>query len=386
MTVPENDGSPLTTSTPRAAYIHVPFCVHRCGYCDFTLVAKRDDLIGDYLIALEKELAQLDGPYEVDTLFFGGGTPTQLMPDQLERLFEIVRQTFRPAPNAEISVEANPDGFSRTKVGVLADAGVNRLSLGVQSFDSLVLHTLERRHSAADVVRAIGLTRQRIENVGIDLIFAVPGQSIDLWRRTLEYAIEIEPSHISTYGLTWEKGTQFWTRREKGELLATSEEDERTMYGMAMDLLPASGFEQYEISNFARPGFACRHNETYWKGHEYFAAGPGAARYVGGTRETNHRSVFTWLKKSETNECLVGETEGLDRQTRAHELIMLGLRRTVGIDLDQFTKQTGFMIQDLCGDAIARHTASGLLEESAGHLRLTREGRFVADSVVVDML
>ena len=381
-----NANSAPAARTPRAAYIHVPFCVHRCGYCDFTLVANRDDLVDDYLQALEQELQLQDGVHEVDTLFFGGGTPTQLQPEKLERLFQIVLNTFPVSDSAEVSVEANPDGFSRTKVGILADAGVNRISLGAQSFDSLVLNTLQRRHSAADIVRAIALARTRIQNLGLDLIFAVPGQSIDCWRRTLEYATEIDVNHISTYGLTWEKGTQFWQARETGTLRPIDDETERAMYDMAMTILPEHNFAQYEISNFAQPGFACRHNETYWNGDEYFAAGPGAARYVNGTRETNHRSVLTWLKRMQAGESPVDDSETLPPESVARELLMLGLRRTAGLHIPTFEARTQIAVGSLAQNAIEKYVDLGWLEFSDDHLRLTRSGRFMADSVVSDML
>ena len=247
---------------PRAAYLHVPFCAHRCGYCDFTLVAGRDDLTDDYLRAMSVELASLERAREVDTVFFGGGTPTHLPPKQLAGLLELTRKWFVLAPGYEWSVEANPFGLSDEKIELLADAGVNRISLGVQSFDADVLKLLERDHRADEVVSAVERIRRRIENVGLDLIFGVPGQSFDLWRETLSKAIKLKPTHLSTYGLTFEKGTAFWTRREKGALAQLPDELERDMYAATMSDLAAAGFEHYEISNFARPGFRCRHNQT----------------------------------------------------------------------------------------------------------------------------
>lgn len=371
---------------PRAAYIHVPFCAHRCGYCDFTVVARKDHLSRDYLRALEVELSALESPRTVDTLFIGGGTPTHLAVPDLARLLDLLRHWFELPPGYEFSVEANPAGLGREKVALLADHGVNRVSLGVQSFDSEVLRLLERDHLAADVERVVALLREQIDNVSLDFIFGVPGQSLALWRETLRRGVALGPRHVSSYGLTYEKGTSFWTRRRKGELAPLPDELEREMYAAAMDDLAAAGFEQYELSNFAQPGFRCRHNGVYWAGLPYYGFGPGAARYVNGRRETNHRSVTTWLQRVLSGRSPVGEAEELSPENRAREAIVLGLRRREGIDRDRFREQTGFDLDELAGPVIEKHRRSGLLEDTGAAVRLTREGRFLADSVIVDFL
>jgi oxygen-independent coproporphyrinogen-3 oxidase len=371
----------LLDAEPRSAYIHVPFCVHRCGYCDFTLVAGRDDLIDAYLEALAIELDRLERPREVDTLFFGGGTPTHLPASQLARLLALTRRWFPPAPGAEICVEANPAGLDDAKVAVLADAGVNRVSLGVQSFDTQMLELLERDHRGADVSAVIARLRPAIPNIGLDLIFGVPGQTVELWQQTLAAALALEPTHVSTYGLTFEKGTAFQSRLDKGLLNKCDEELERAMYAVAMDELPRAGLEQYELSNFARPGFRCRHNEVYWAGRPFFGFGPGAARYAGGRRELNHRSVTTWINRVLAGHSPIADAEELSPEGRARELVMLNLRRCSGLSLAEFHEQTGFDFRELAGDTLPRHLRQGLLEEQDGHVRLTREGRFLADTV-----
>jgi oxygen-independent coproporphyrinogen-3 oxidase len=371
----------LLDAEPRSAYIHVPFCVHRCGYCDFTLVAGRDDLIDAYLEALAIELDRLERPREVDTLFFGGGTPTHLPASQLARLLALTRRWFPPAPGAEICVEANPAGLDDAKVAVLADAGVNRVSLGVQSFDTQMLELLERDHRGADVPAVIARLRPAIPNIGLDLIFGVPGQTVELWQLTLAAALALEPTHVSTYGLTFEKGTAFQSRLDKGLLNKCDQELERAMYAVAMDELPRAGLEQYELSNFARPGFRCRHNEVYWAGRPFFGFGPGAARYAGGRRELNHRSVTTWINRVLAGRSPIADAEELSPEGRARELVMLNLRRCAGLPLAEFREQTGFDFHELAGDALPRHLRQGLLEEHDGYVRLTREGRFLADTV-----
>ncbi len=373
-------------SHARSAYIHVPFCAHRCGYCDFTLISRRDDLIDAYLDALAIDLQSLQFARPVDTLFFGGGTPTHLGPFQLERLVSVARRWFPPRDGCEISVEANPAGLDDSKISVLADLGVNRVSLGAQSFDESVLSTLERDHRGSEVASAVDRLRRRISNIGLDLIFGVPGQSLPLWERTLEEAVSLEPTHVSTYGLTFEKGTSFWTRRFKGSLVPVDDELERAMYALAMDRLPPAGFEHYELSNFARPGFACRHNAVYWRQEGYFGHGPGAARYLDGTRSLNHRSVTTWIRRVMAGESPVAEVDCLSPEDRAREAAMLGLRRIAGIERATFLDSTGFDLEALAGVAIARHAASGLLESTSARVSLTREGRFLADTVMQDFL
>ncbi len=242
-----------TCSPPRSAYIHVPFCRHRCGYCNFTLVAGRDDLIGDYLRAIELELAQLETPREVDTLYFGGGTPTQLSPDQLLQLGRTVMNWHPLAAGYEWTVEANPADVTERMVETLCELGVTRLSLGGQSFRDEKLRLLERDHSGRDVVRAVELARGAGLHVALDLIFATPGETLDEWLADVEAAIALGPDHVSTYGLTFERGTAFWSRRLRGEILAADEELEREMYAAVIDRLADVGFEHYEVSNFARP-------------------------------------------------------------------------------------------------------------------------------------
>jgi oxygen-independent coproporphyrinogen-3 oxidase len=370
-----------------SVYVHVPFCRHRCGYCDFTLVAGRDDLIGAYLDALAIELRRVETPVEIDTLFFGGGTPTHLPLAELVRLVRLVRERFRLAPGYEFSVEANPADLTPEKVAVLAASGVNRVSLGAQSFDGRVLSALERDHSPDDIAAAVDRLRQAgIDNVALDLIFGVPGQTLAGWRDTIRRAVALSPAHVSAYGLTFEKGTSFWSRREKGQLTQADEELERSMYAAAMDDLPAAGLPQYELSNYAAPGSECRHNQVYWTAAPFEAFGPGAARLLGGVRRTNHRSVFTWTKRVAAGESPVADVDELSPEARAREAIFVGLRRTAGVSRAAVRETTGFDLDALAGDAIRRQASLGLLEDTGTHVRLTREGRFVADSVIAEFL
>jgi oxygen-independent coproporphyrinogen-3 oxidase len=367
--------------SPRAAYIHVPFCARRCGYCNFTLIAGRDDLIERYLAALARELSWLEWPRPIETLFIGGGTPTHLPPSALARLLQLVRQWFTLGEGYEFSVEANPAGLDEGRLAVLADCGVTRISLGAQSFDAGKLRRLERDHEPADVIRSFTLARRWLPVVSLDLIFAAPDETPAMWQRDLAAALRLGPDHVSTYGLTYERGTTFWGRMRAGRLVRADEEIEREMYAAAIDTLVVAGFEHYEVSNFARPGRRCRHNEVYWAADEYYAAGPGAARYVSERREVNHRSTTTWLKRVLAGQSPVAESEVLSPEGRAREALVLALRRLQGVERKSFADRTGFEIDELVGPALRRYVALGLVDDDPQCVRLSREGLFISDAL-----
>ncbi|MEX2139314.1 MAG: radical SAM family heme chaperone HemW [Pirellulales bacterium] len=377
--------SPLEYAQPqtaRAAYIHVPFCARRCGYCSFTLVAGRDDLIEPYLEALARELSWLETPRPVETLFLGGGTPTQLKGPALRRLLAHVLKWHPLDREHEFSVEANPEDLSPQTVATLAENGVTRISLGAQSFDEQKLRALERQHSAADIRHAVELVRLHDIDVSLDLIFAAPGESLDDWKSDLEMAIELQPGHISTYGLTFERGTQFWNRLRQGHMYPVAEELDRTMFETAIDRLDAAGFEHYEVSNFARAGKRCRHNEAYWLGEEYFAAGPGAARYLNGVRSMNHRSTTTYIARVLGRRSPLAESERLDDGERALEVLVFALRRREGIDRVWFEKKTGMSLDSLVGEMLQPLVELQLISDDDQRIRLTRDGLLVSDSIL----
>ena len=371
---------------PRSAYVHVPFCRHRCGYCNFTLVAGRDDLIERFLVALEKELSWLGEARDVDTLFIGGGTPTHLRGNNLGRLLASVLKWHPLAAGREYTVEANPTDVDPETIAILSEHGVTRISLGAQSFQATKLQLLERDHGAVDIVRAADLARSRGLHVSLDLIFGAPGETPSDWRDDLKSALRLSPDHVSTYGLTFEKGTAFWNRLQHGELARIDEEIERDMYAAAIDQLSDAGFEHYEVSNFARPGKRCRHNEVYWTGGEYYAAGPGAARHISGVRETNHRSLTKWLNCVLAGQSPVAERECLPPEEKARELLVFGLRRMEGVDRDWFAARSGFRLDDLVELPLRKFVAADLLADDGQRVKLTREGLFVSDSIWPELL
>jgi oxygen-independent coproporphyrinogen-3 oxidase len=376
---------------PRTAYIHVPFCAHQCGYCDFAVTAGQDHLIDLYLEALSAELATLGTPHPVESLFIGGGTPTHLSADPLRRLLEVVTRwlPLAPAPHPrapEFSIEANPDSLTEEKAAVLAAVGVNRVSIGVQSFQPGALAALDRRHAPEHIAGAVAAVRKHVPVVSFDLIFGAPGSTLAGWTADLSAALAFGPYHVSTYGLTYEKGTPLWKRRQRGALEPVPEDDELAMYEHAMDRLAAAGFEHYEISNFARPGFRCRHNERYWANEAYFGFGVGAARYVSGVRELNVRDTKLYIRKALAGEPTTFQREELLPRARAFETMATQLRRADGIDRVRFREQTGFGLDDLAPAAFELLADTGTTTDDGRCVRLTRRGKCVADAAVAELL
>ena len=371
---------------PQAAYLHVPFCAHHCGYCDFAVASGQDHSIDLYIEALGAEMATLGRPAPVRTIFLGGGTPTYLSPNQLERLLGSIHQWLPMESGGEFSIESTPESITAEKIAVLAAGGVNRISIGVQTFHPHLLTALDRIHQPEHVAPAVEAARRGGMSVSLDLIFGTPGQSIFMWMNDLGLALGFEPDHLSTYGLTYEKGTPLWKDRERGRVTALDEEAELRMYETAMEVLGEAGFEHYEISNFARLGYRCRHNEVYWANHAYYGFGMGAARYVGGKREVNTRSLPEYLKKTLSGESAVFQSEELGIEERARETAVVQIRRSDGIERAAFREQTSMDLDALLGDRIARHVEAGILEDDGQRLRLTRRGKCVADALAAEWL
>ncbi len=363
------------------------FLRHKCGYCDFASLAGVDHIADRYLAALEREMAMQGTPQEVDTIFIGGGTPTRLDAWGLERLLVMVRRWFPLTPGGEWTVEANPGTLDEAKADVLCSGGVNRVSLGAQSFQPALLRALERNHTPDEVARALEWVRPRFPRWSLDLIFGVPGSTIAHWTADLNAALELGPAHLSCYGLVYEKGTALWKQWQAGQVRAVDEESERAMYAHTIDRLDRAGLAMYEISNFARPGHESRHNLVYWANDAYFGVGVGAARYVRGIRSVNTRDLFAYLRRIEAGEPATGPTETLEPEARARETAVLMLRRTrIGIDRGDFARRTGFDLDALAGPVLERSIAQGLLEDNGCRVRFTREGRFLADSVLCELL
>lgn len=371
----------------RGLYAHVPFCFHKCHYCDFYSIVDREDRQPAYLERIASELAAASEfcATPLETVFVGGGTPTFLRPDLLARLLELIRTRTPLAEDAEWTVEANPETVTDAIARTLVAGGVNRTSLGAQSFDPRHLATLERWHDPASVPRAVSRLRAAgVRRVSLDLIFGIPGATLDDWKLDLERALALEPDHLSCYGLTYEPNTALRRRLELGRIEPCDEELEAEMYEWTIDRLARAGYEQYEISNFARPGERCRHNLLYWTNADWWAVGPSASGHLGGVRFRNVPRLSEWLAGSGLSP--VVDVEHVDEETRSGERLMVGLRLRDGMDRRELE-------ECLAGDAgprrraaIERGVANALLKRVDGRLRLTRAGLLLADAVLAELL
>ncbi|MEI8071956.1 MAG: radical SAM family heme chaperone HemW [Planctomycetota bacterium] len=378
--------SRLAYDQPRSVYVHVPFCRHRCGYCDFSLVADRDDLIERYFAAMERELTRLPATLTIDTLYLGGGTPSHLGPEGLTRLFAMLYTKLRPEPRAEITIEANPSDVSLALADAALACGVSRVSLGSQSLAAATLLSLDRDHTPEDVRQAVATLLKAGLTVSADLMIAAPGQSLDDVCCDIAAVASLGVHHVSVYCLTWEKGTRFESLQKKGLLHGAEESLERAMFEATIDSLAAEGFEHYEVSNFAKLGYRCRHNETYWDCRPWEAFGPGAARFDGRQRTTNHRSTTGWMTRVLEGIDFAGDRDTMTPREAAQERVVLGLRRRDGLQRQAFAASSGFSLDLIAGEAIARWVASGHATDDGERVRLSREGLLVSDTLWKEVL
>lgn len=404
-----NSTSNPVNDSPKSAYIHVPFCKHRCGYCNFTLVAGRDDLVDAYLRCLEVELRnQLIQPRPVDTIFLGGGTPTHLSDKQLATLLQLIQHWLPLAEKGEYSVEANPLDCTHGKLGLLRDHGVNRISLGGQSFNDAKLRLLERDHTGSQLRDLVNKSAELFDNVSLDLIFAAPGETIEQWQRDVQSALALPLMHLSTYGLTIEPGANFWGRMLRGDIAELDADLQLEMYNYTIDALTAAGWQHYEVSNFSLPGAACRHNKAYWNGQSWWAFGPGASSFLPTlkvreplstddvdtldsinptwTRATNHRSTTQYIRLIQSGKSPVHERDELDLEQWIRERLVFGLRQMAGVDMVELSNSWPGTLDELFDPYLARYQEHGWLEVSDGRLRLTRKGLVISDSLWPDLL
>lgn len=382
------------STNPRAdqlgLYIHIPFCVRKCPYCDFNTFDVERNAIHSFLAALQTELGIIKAemhPPPVDTLFIGGGTPTVLSGDQLARVIDWVHDRIGIASGAEITVEANPGSVTVAGIRAMVGAGVNRLSMGVQSFSDAMLQRIGRNHTVRDVLHSYELIRAAgITNVNFDLMFGLPGQIPADWQDTLLQALALEPEHFSCYSLIVEENTPFGALHERGQLELPPDDDEALMYEYTVEACVTAGYEHYEISNFARPGRRCRHNELYWRNKEWLAAGPGAHGSFGGRRYWLERGLAEYGHKVAQGQLPIAGSEQLHMDQQMDETMMLGLRLTQGVDEIAFHERFGCAVTDAYGEVIARLTAWGLIIRQHNHLRLTARGLMLGNRVAAEFL
>ena len=363
-------------------YIHIPFCIKKCLYCDFLSVSYNESLARVYTDALCKELVlkkNLAG--ELKTIYIGGGTPTILPEECFGQLFKCLKENFKFSDSPEITVEANPGTVDKSKIDAMLSLGVNRLSIGVQSFNDDELKTLGRIHSSDGALKAIELVKNSgVKNFSIDLIYGIPEQTMDSWKHTLSKAaaFTLSPTHISSYELTPEKDTPLYGLIEGGKIKMPDEELILEMYGYAIDYLASKGYEHYEISNFALHGFRCIHNLNYWDRGEYIAAGAGAHSFIKGFRSKNTDDIRRYIK--DLNKGIIPEAESTEikRDDAIKEFIFLGLRKTEGISLAK-AKELGLDLPVVCRELIEE----GHLEMEGDYLRLSRKGLVISNAIIV---
>lgn len=378
-----------TPSDVAGLYAHVPYCHSICGYCDFYSEVLDRGGTGRLVAALLAELEQARSAHRVrpETLFVGGGTPTTLPPDELRRLLAGLRACAADAALLEFTVEANPATVTPEIADVLAAAGVTRVSIGAQSFDRSELRVLERIHRPEQVAETVRCVRAAgIREVNLDLIFAVPGQSLESWLRNLHQALELGVDHLSCYGLTYEKGTPLFDQLASGQVRRADADLEADMYEATLDALAAAGFEHYEISNFARPGRRCRHNLLYWRNEPHLGLGPSAAGFVGELRYRNVPDTAEYVRSVEAGRRPRVQQERLSREHRARETMMLQLRLIEGVPRGEFRRRFGGDPAEIFAEVVERHVALGLLSVTDERIALTRRGLLLADSVIADFL
>lgn len=369
-------------------YLHIPFCKTRCIYCDFYSTT-RSELKNRYVSALCNELKMrkeyLKGEM-IETIYFGGGTPSQLEENDFRQLFDTLKTHYGLEHCEEITLEANPDDLSSEYLEMLSTLPFNRISMGIQTFDDATLKLLRRRHNATTAIEAVHRCREAgFQNISIDLIYGLPGETKERWENDLIQAIHLVPEHISAYHLIYEEDTPIYTMLQKQQIHEVNEDSSLQFFTLLMEHLQKAGYEHYEISNFCRPGKYSRHNSSYWKGISYLGCGPSAHSFNGTEREWNISSIDRYIKGIEENQRDF-ETEYLTPTTQYNEFIITTLRTVWGTPLSELKQKFGEDKWEYCRKMAASYLKNGKLEETNDTLRLTREGIFISDSIMSDLL
>ena len=365
---------------PSSAYVHIPFCTQICYYCDFSKVFIKNQPVDAYL----EHLIQETRSYEIGklrTLYIGGGTPTALSAQQLAYLLTELPKVMDLSEVEEFTIEANPGDLDPDKIAVLKDSQVNRVSLGVQTFDNKMLKKIGRSHKEQDIYDNIRHLKQAgFDNISIDLIYALPGQTMDQVKENVAKAIDLDIPHMSLYSLILENHTVFMNRMRRGKLPLPKEELEAEMFEYIIEELEKAGFEHYEISNFSKPGFESRHNLVYWDNAEYYGLGAGASGYVDGIRYKNHGPIRHYLEAVEAGKARITE-EPLTLEEKMEEELFLGLRKKTGVSKARFEEKFGVSFDQRYGQVVASLTEQGLLVPDDKQVRMTKRGLFLGDTV-----
>ena len=365
---------------PTSAYVHIPFCTQICYYCDFSKVFIKNQPVDSYLEHLLEEFQSYD-IQKLRTLYIGGGTPTALSASQLEVLLKGLTKNLDLSVLEELTIEANPGDLDANKIAVLKNSAVNRVSLGVQTFDDKMLKKIGRSHLEKDIYENIDrLKLAGFDNISIDLIYALPGQTMEQVKENVAKAIELDIPHMSLYSLILENHTVFMNRMRRGKLPLPKEELEAEMFEYIIAELEKSGFEHYEISNFSKPGFESRHNLMYWDNAEYYGIGAGASGYVNGVRYKNHGPIRHYLNAVEEGNARITE-EHLSQKEQMEEEMFLGLRKKSGVSMTRFEEKFGRPFEGLYGEIVRDLVQQGLMQIEGDRVRMTKRGLFLGDTV-----
>lgn len=367
-------------------YIHIPFCKNKCMYCDFPSFAGKDNLRDRYVAALIKEIKMKAEQYIIKTVFIGGGTPTYLTLEEMDMLLSAIDK-LKFADDYEFTVECNPGTLTFEKLKLMKDRKVNRLSIGLQSTNNSLLKTIGRIHDYKTFEENYNLARKAgFDNINVDLMFGLPDQKVSDWIETLEDIVKLNPEHISAYSLIIEEGTPFYNMYNNDRLNLPSEDDEREMYHSAKRILEQNGYHQYEISNFAKQGRECRHNEVYWMLDEYLGCGSAASSYVGGNRYKNEENIEKYINDIENGKTSVEEEIHNSLDDNMEEFMFMGLRMTRGVCEKTFEKRFGVKIDTIYKDVIDKHINEKLLVRENGRIYLTAKGIELSNYVMSDFI
>ena len=368
-------------------YIHIPFCISKCIYCDFNSIVIKPQVVDDYLKAIEQELQSTTEKHSFKTVFIGGGTPTVLNEVQLDRLLSMVSKHVDVSSLKEYTIEVNPGTLSDEKAIIMKNSHVDRISIGIQSFNDQYLKRLGRIHSANEAKDIfINLRKKGFNNISIDLIYGYPDQTLNEWKKDLRECCTLDPEHISAYCLTYEQGTPIVEMTDSGALKKLSEEEELKMYEFTNDFLCDKDYNHYEISNFAKQSKECRHNTVYWENREYIGIGAGAFSYVNGERYCNISNVKEYISSARSKKRLICFSEKLPRKQRASEILIMALRMTSGISKKEFSQRSGFDLNELFEKQLTNLTQAGLINFDDERIKLTKKGLSVADSVMMEFV
>ncbi|HJO47963.1 MAG TPA: radical SAM family heme chaperone HemW [Candidatus Scalindua sp.] len=368
-------------------YIHIPFCISKCIYCDFNSIVMKSQIVDEYLNAIESELHAINGKYSFTTVYIGGGTPTVLNEIQLSKLLDIISKHVDVFNLKEYTIEVNPGTLNEEKIFALKDSCIDRVSIGIQSFNDKYLKLLGRIHTAMEAKDIFSSLREkRLGNISIDLIYGYPTQTLSEWKTDLRECLTLGPEHISAYCLTYEQGTPLVGMMNSGKLKKLSEEEELNMYEHTNDFLGNKGYKHYEISNFAKPGKECQHNTVYWENREYIGIGAGAFSYINGERYCNIKSVKEYISAVKSKKNLICFSEKLPQEKRASEILIMALRMTSGISKNEFLSRSGYDLTELFGTQLNILTQAGLINFDDERIKLTRKGLSLADSVMMEFV